>query len=308
MVADALSRVSHMELPAKDTEIPMVEVDAITHTLPATPAKLDEIRQYTDKDPLLSHLKDMVYHGWPEYIGECPPDLKEFWNFREDLSIESGLILKGHRLLIPSELRPQILAIIHQGHMGIEKCLLRAKECVFWPGISKDIKEMTQTCATCLQFSKQQPKEPLHPHNVPSFPWQKLATDLLDYKGAQYLVVTDYYSKFPVLRKMTSTTFVAIINHLKSIFAEYGIPEILVSDNGPQYSSHDFTAFCNQWGINHVTSSPRYPRVMDVLKEWYRRSKPFSRKQKHRAKTHIWLGCHTGSPQLTQNCQLQPNC
>ena len=106
---------------------------------------------------------------------------------------------------------------------------------------------------------------------------------------------------------MTSTTFVAIINHLKSIFAEYGIPEILVSDNGPQYSSHDFTAFCNQWGINHVTSSPRYPRVMDVLKEWYRRSKPFSRKQKHRAKTHIWLCCHTGSPQLTQNCQLQPN-
>ena len=59
---------------------------------------------------------------------------------------------------------------------------------------------------------------------------------------------------------MTSTTFVAIINHLKSIFAEYGIPEILVSDNGPQYSSHDFTAFCNQCGIDHVTSSPRYPQ------------------------------------------------
>ena len=109
--------------------------------------------------------------------------------------------------------------------MGTEKCLLKAKESLFWPGISRDIKELTANCATCIQFSKQQPKEALCPHSVPSFPWQKLGCDLFDYQGAQYLLVADYYSKYPILRKLNSTTSAAIINHLKSIFAEHGIPD-----------------------------------------------------------------------------------
>ena len=112
VVADALSRVSYME-PA----LPLLEVNALTSTLPASPAKLEEIRQCTDQDVVLSHLKDVVHHGWPEHSNECPQDLREFWNFREDLSVENGLVLKRHRLVIPTRLRPQILQIIHQGHM-----------------------------------------------------------------------------------------------------------------------------------------------------------------------------------------------
>ena len=260
VIADALSRVCCMENPDKYQSVPLLEVDAITSTLPASPAKLNEIRDYTSQDIVLSHLKDVIHQGWPEYPNECPPDLKEYWNFREDLSVENGLILKGHRLLVPSNLRPQMLQIIHQGHLGAEKCNLKARDCVFWPGISKDINQMTDNCPTCMQFSKRQSKEPLHPHSVPSFPWQKLGTDLFDYQGAQYLLVTDYYSKYPVVRKLNSATSAAVINHLKSIFAEHGIPETLVSDNGPQYSSQEFAAFCKQWGIDHVTSSPLYPQ------------------------------------------------
>ena len=130
-----------------------------------------------------------------------------------------------------------MLKLIHQGHMGAEKCLLKAKESLLWPGIKRNIKELTTKCPTCMQFSKQQPKEELQPHSVPSFPWQKLGCDLFGYHGAQYL-----------------------FNHLKSIFAEHGIPESLVTDNGHQYCSKDFAAFCNQWRINHITSSPLYPK------------------------------------------------
>ena len=122
------------------------------------------------------------------------------------------------------------------------------------------LEELTANCATCIQFSKQQPKEALCPHSVPSFPWQKLGCDLLDYQGAQYLLVADYYNKYPILRKLNPTTSAAIINHLKAIFAEHVIPESLVTDNGPQYSSPEFTAFCDHWGINHITSSPLYPK------------------------------------------------
>ncbi|KAL9950226.1 hypothetical protein ACROYT_G042698 [Oculina patagonica] len=186
VIADALSRISHIEPSVEDNEVRVVELDKISRTLPASPAKLDEIRECTDQDVVLSHLKDVVHHGWPEYPNECPQDLKEFWNFREYLSVENGLILKGHKLVIPSKLRPQMLQIIHQGHMGTEKCLLRARDSLFWPGISRDIKEMTKNCPTCAQFSKQQPKETLHPHKIPSYPWPKLGCDLFDHGGAQY--------------------------------------------------------------------------------------------------------------------------
>ena len=162
--------------------------------------------------------------------------------------------------MIPSKFRPQMLQIIHQGHMGTEACLLKAKESLFWPGISRGIKELTANYATCIQISKQQPKETLCPHNVPRFPWQKLGCDLFDYQGAQYLLVTDYNSKYPILRKLNSTTSSAIINHLQSILAEHGMLESLVTDNGLQYSSREFAAFCNHWGINHITSSALYPK------------------------------------------------
>ena len=260
VVADAMSRVSHMEGPTLDHELPTIDVDTITRTLPATPARLEEIRDETNKDETLSHLKNLVYHGWPELFQECPKDLRDYWNYREDLSVENGLVLKGHRLIIPEKLRPQVLTLVHQGHMGAEKCLLRARDCMFWPGISKDIKELTSSCPTCIKYAKQQPKEPLLQYNLPSYPWQMLRSDLFDYHGCQYLLLADYFSKFPVIRKLNTTTSSAIITHLKSIFAEHGIPEELVTDNGPQYSSHEFSKFCSEWGIRHTTSSPLYPQ------------------------------------------------
>ena len=130
-----------------------------------------------------------------------------------------------------------------------------------------------------MQFSKSQPKEPLPPYSVPSFPWQKLATDFFDYQGAQYLLVTDYYSKYPIVRKLNSTTSAAVINHLESIFAENGIPETLISDNGLQYSSQEFAAFCKQCGTDHVTSSPLYPQSNGFVERSVQTMKNLLRKE-----------------------------
>ena len=164
VIVDGFSRVSYMEPPLKEDEVPLLEVNAITSILPASPAKLEEIRQCTDQDVVLAHL-GVVHHGWPEYANECHQNIKQFWNFREDLSVENGLILKRHHLVITSRLRPQMLQIIHQGHMGTEKCLLKDKESVFWPGISRDKGTDSQLCHVHT-FSKQQPKETLCPHSA----------------------------------------------------------------------------------------------------------------------------------------------
>ena len=111
-----------------------------------------------------------------------PQRLEEYLNFKEELRIENGLVLKGHLLVIPSSLRPQMPQLIYQGHKGAEKCLLKANESSFWPGISRNIKELTTKCPACMQVSKQRPKVEQN-HSVPSFPWQKLECDLFDYLG-----------------------------------------------------------------------------------------------------------------------------
>ena len=83
---------------------------------------------------------------------------------------------------------------------------------------------------------------------------------MFQFKGQQYLLLTDQYSRFPIIRRLTSTTSSAIINNLKSIFAEHGIPLQLVTDNGLQYSSAEFDGFMTTYGVEHIPTSPMYPQ------------------------------------------------
>ena len=158
-----------------------------------------------------------------------------YWNFREELTIEDGLILKGERIVIPPTLRPEILDTLHKGHLGQEKCLLRARATVFWPEITKE--DGVKTCEACQKHERHNQKQPILQPEPPSYPWQKVSSDLFDYKGKRYLLVSDQHSKFPIIRKLGntvgSTTSLVAINHLKSIFSEHGIPTQLLSDGGP---------------------------------------------------------------------------
>ena len=96
---------------------------------------------------------------------------------------------------------------------------------------------------------------------MPANPWQKVGTDLFVWDNATYLLVVDYYSHFIEIAKLSRTTSQGVIDHLKSIFARHGIPQVVVSDNGPQYASSLFKDFANQYGFHHNTSSPRYPQA-----------------------------------------------
>ena len=120
---------------------------------------------------------------------------------------------------------------------------------------SKDIKELIDNCKVRCQTSRVHP-EPLIPSEMPQRPWQKIAMDLLELKKSQYLVMVDYYSRYIELAKLEHTTSEAVINHMKSILARHGIPETIISDNGPQFASKEFALFAVNYGFSHVTSSP----------------------------------------------------
>lgn len=194
--------------------------------------------------------------GFPMHRKVLKPILAPYWNIRNELSEADGLLFKGRQLIIPKAMRSNVLDLIHESHLGIEKCKACARAIVYWPGMSRDIHDTVAMCKTCLTHRHKNQKELMIPHTIPDHPWQKLGSDVFEHKGKPYLVVVDYYSKFEtsLLRDKTAGT---IVIHMKSIFARHRISEELISDNMP-YNSKEFKQFA---GIqaDHLKShlSPR---------------------------------------------------
>ena len=131
---------------------------------------------------------------------------------------------------------------------------------MFWPGISDDIRNAGKACEICQKHKPAQQKEPLITHDVPSMPWVKLGVDIFERHSHHYLLVADYFSKFPILKKLSNQTSGHVINLLKTIFAEYGIPAVVYTDQGTQFASEEFRAFAVQYRFQVQHSSPRYPQ------------------------------------------------
>lgn len=172
-----------------------------------------------------------------------------------------GMLLRKNRIVIPVSMRQDMLRRIHEGHLGIEKCKRRARQAVFWPGINVHIEKYLSQCDVCLNHHYKQAKEPMMIAAHPTEPWEKVGTDLFQLNGKDYLVVIDYYSNYPEVEQLHYTTSNYVIQCMKSIFARHGIPHIVQSDNGPQYTSREFQLFAEQYGFKHTTSSPLYPKA-----------------------------------------------
>jgi len=183
-------------------------------------------------DSILQKLKKYCVEGWPDKFSidkAFQPNL----SFSGELSVQNGLLLNGIRIVIPTSLRAEILKKLHEGHLGITKCRERAKQSVWWPGLSKDLTKMIENCAReRINF-----KETMLPTEFPTRPWSTVGADLFQKDNKHYLVIVDYFSRFFEVAKLTSTTAEAVVEHFKSIFARHGIPEVVRSDNGPQFAS-----------------------------------------------------------------------
>ena len=110
------------------------------------------------------------------------------------------------------------------------------------------------------------------PHKVLHRPWVKVGTGLFTYKRQDYIVIVDYFLNFIEMNQLRDTSSRTTIKVLKTHFSRHGIPDVLVSDNGPQYVSEEFQAFAQEWEFRHVTSSPHYPKskgkAESAVKTW----------------------------------------
>ena len=254
LLPDGLSR-----LPVPDAN--HIDLDLHVTFVQFTQPRNRSLQHETALDTTLMTLKDIIIKGWPERRHDVPKALHQYWPFRDELAVEDGLIVKGECIIIPASQQQHVLLQLHEGHQGSEKTKLRAKECVFWVGITKDIDTLVKNCPTCQRFQTAQPRETLLQHTVPTRPWQVVGTDLFFFEGDNFLIVADYYSKFPFIRKLpVPCTSQAVVNATKQIFAEQGIPERVVSDNARHYDSKQYKDFSVSWCFDHITSSPHYPR------------------------------------------------
>ena len=254
-----LSRVTPTPVEEDGIQLPIVAVNLITSNIPVSSSEIDLIHGESAKDPTLNLLRHYIHMGWPIDRRMLPHELHTFWNYREDLSMENGLITKGARLIIPSTLRRKVLEQIHEGHLGIEKCMLKARDSVFWPGISNDIRETVEKCGIC-QASSKAAKPVGNVSDVPPHAWHTLGTDLFYWNKIDYLVIGDYFSKYLIIRRLPNSSSHMVIKELGLVFTELGRPFVLRSDNGPCYSSKEFHNFLSFYQVDHITSSPHYPQ------------------------------------------------
>ena len=258
-VSDTFSRSPNVMSEPEISDHEMQQhVIATIQSQPISAERLDEIVNETKLDPILQKVIKQIKLNWPDN----DPSLQHFRQVRFDLTYSNGLVLKEHRIVIPKLLQPKILAKLHVGHQGIVKTKLRARETVYWPGINKQIEQLITQCETCQKYQNNQSEEPMLKHSTPDTPWTKVATDLFHITSCNkhYLIIIDYTSKFFEVVEIPDCQTSTVIEHMKQIFSRMGIPQEVISDNGPEYSSYEFKNFSKIWNFKHTTTSPTYPQ------------------------------------------------
>ena len=216
--------------------------------------QLHEIRSATRNDEELQDVKRLILAGWPDNKNEVKDAAKPYFNIREELTCQNDII-------IPQDLRRIYKGKVHTSRIGIEGYLRRAREQIYWPRMNAELRDYISKCPICLKYRNNLQKEPILQEKILERPWQTVSTDLLQLGRNHYLLIVDNYSNFIDYAPLRETTSSHIVNCMKSMFSRFGIPEKVISDNGPQYDSKEFKEFAEKWKFLHATTTPRYPQA-----------------------------------------------
>ena len=254
--ADALSRLPQADT-SSDNGLPGDIIQLINH-LSTTVISCSHIRKWTNRDPVLSKLKQYILQGFP--TTKLDDELTPYKSKAQELSVIDGCILWGVRVVVPPQGRQAVLNELHDSHPGCSKMKSLARSYVWWPKMDSDIEQTVQKCQVCQESRPSPPTAPLHPWEWPSEPWSRLHLDFAGpFLGYNYLVLVDAHTKWMDVQVMSSTTSAKTIEKLREIFSTHGLPLKIVTDNGSAFTSQEFRKFMEQNGIRHITSAPYHP-------------------------------------------------
>ena len=263
LVADALSRAY---LPGDGTTEFNEDVLALadhaqqeTLRMVASQATIEVINKAAVADDQYQLLRHQISIGWPAATADIPTDLEEFVTFVDELIEADELVFKGQRVVVPHEARTVILQRIHSSHIGVNGCIRRAREAVFYPVLTADIKKTVAGCAVCEAFQSSMIREPLMSHVVASCPWEKIVVDVSTCHNQDYLITVCYLSEFFEMNRLPSKKASDVIYSLIAHMARHDRCMELCSDNSP-FNSAEFRRFAEAYDFKHTTSSPHYPQ------------------------------------------------
>lgn len=188
-------------------------------------------------------------------------EIKPYFMKRHEITAEDGCLLWGIRVIIPQTLQARILDELHAGHPDVVRMKSLARLHVWMSGLDNDIAHVVQICTPCQATRNKPPQAPLQPWQWPKMPWQRIHIDFAGpFMNKMFLVVVDSHSKWLEVEIMPTVTSGATVEKLRDMFARYGIPDQAVSDNGPQFTSHEFLEFMRNNGVKHTLVAPYHPR------------------------------------------------
>ena len=256
-IADALSRLNSDKRLDAAEEFDYVRVIVENSVPVALTAK--EIERASFDDEELNMVKSCVKSGnW----NECKAAVSYF-HVKDELCIYGELLLRGTRIVIPNVLRDRVLKIAHEGHQGIVKTKTRLRSKVWWPQMDSDVEKLCKACLGCQVVGEFGAPEPMSRVLPPTAPWQDISADLLGPLPTResILVVEDYFSRFLEVAVLKSTTSAKIIEAIHPLFARFGVPYSLRTDNGPQFVSEEFETFLQTQGVEHWKTTPLWSQA-----------------------------------------------
>ncbi|XP_060546708.1 uncharacterized protein K02A2.6-like [Pantherophis guttatus] len=213
-----------------------------------------------------------VMRGWPTKVDSG--DFQLFFNKKNELSMLGGCLLWGNRVVIPSCLRHRVLELLHEGHPGIVRMKSLARSYVWWPHLDQDVTEWVGKCRPCQESPLDPPVAPVREWEKPKGPWGRIHIDFAGpFHGQNFLIIVDAFSKWLEIALMPSITSEAVIKVLKKLFATHGLPDTLVSDNGPQFTATQFEGYLAELGIQHALSAPFHPASNGLVERFVRTAK-----------------------------------
>ncbi|XP_048584822.1 uncharacterized protein K02A2.6-like [Nematostella vectensis] len=260
-IADPMSRLSRGPRESTKVDDTGDYIAAVVREAIPIAMSWEEIKTSSDNCDSVENMKEALKTGkWDK----CAASVK---SVRGELSECDGVILRGNRIFIPSDLRDRVLKLAHEGHQGIVKCKQRLRSKVWWLGMDKDVEFMCKSCELCQLVSSYDPPVPIVTTEMPKGPWQFCSTDLLGPlpDGRYVIVIIDYFSRYFEAAMLRSTKAENIIEFLDATFARYGYPEVLRTDNGPQFISGEFQTFLRAGGVKWLSTTPLWPQANGLV-------------------------------------------
>ncbi|XP_030380964.1 uncharacterized protein K02A2.6-like [Scaptodrosophila lebanonensis] len=253
--ADGLSRMPQLYKSNEDEEY-----NYINFIQSDIPFKLNfkSIARETRHDSILSKVCEAIKIGSLQKLNKA--EFSNFINKANELTVEYDCILWGHRVIVPTKLRNQVLQEFHKSHLGMVKTKMLARSYVWWPNMDLEIENLIRECIACQESQPSPEKSTLIPWKSNGQVWSRIHVDFAGPINNFYLLIcVDSFSKWVEVFKTKEITSSFTIKTLRELFCRYGLVDVLVSDNGRQFTSEEFRIFMANNGIKHVLTAPGHP-------------------------------------------------